>query len=152
MQARIHYCTRAWLAGVALIVGAGAAGAQQGAIADRVAAAPADASVAMSFPTRAGVCGDGRSYISVGRSTISGDGYYDGRELSRGPCEPGPVRVVVNGTAADVELPAGFSTQPIPLPAGVLHEGTNDVDVRCPATPPTGCLAVEVLTFTYRAN
>jgi hypothetical protein len=72
--------------------------------------------------------------------------------LSATPAAPGPVRVAVNGTVREVVFPAGLSTQAIPLPEGVLHEGTNDVDVLCGPAPPSGCLAVERLSFTYRAR
>src|SRR3954467_13575365 len=87
---------------LALLFCAGAADAQQ-SIAQRVAAMPADAAVALSFPARAGVCGDGRSYISLGSSTISGDRYYDSRGESRGRCLRGPVRVVLERSGGAVE-------------------------------------------------
>jgi hypothetical protein len=90
------------LLALALVASGRTLGAQ-GTIAARVAAAPADAAVAMSYPARAGVCGDGRSYVSLGRSTISNGAFFDGREPSRGPCEPGPVRVVLERRGHAVE-------------------------------------------------
>src|SRR5205807_6471271 len=73
--------------------------ALQGAVADRVAAAP-DGQVRFSFATRAGVCGNGRNVISLecddgscGRHRISSGNYYD--DDGGCPCEPGPARVAL---------------------------------------------------------
>jgi len=81
--------------------------ALQGGLADRVAAAP-DGDVRFSFATRPGVCGDGRSNISLecddgncGRHRIS-SGRYD--DDDRGcPCEPGPARVALRKRGARIE-------------------------------------------------
>ena len=73
--------------------------ALQGALADRVAAAP-DGDVRFSFATRAGVCGNGHNAISLecddgtcGRHRISSGNYYD--DEAGCPCEPGPARVAL---------------------------------------------------------
>ena len=73
--------------------------ALQGALADRVAAAP-DGDLRISFATRAGVCGNGRNVISLecddgtcGRHRISSGNYYD--DEAGCPCEPGPARVAL---------------------------------------------------------
>jgi HEAT repeat protein len=71
--------------------------ALQGNVADRVAGAP-DGTVRFSFATRAGVCGNGRTVISLecedgscSRHRISSGDYYD--DDAGCPCEPGPARV-----------------------------------------------------------
>src|SRR5689334_11258204 len=102
MRAHLACAMARRLPALALLVAAPAAGAQQGALARRVAAAPADAAVAMTYPARPGVCGDGGSYVAIGGSTISGGAYFDGRELSRAPCVAGPVRVVLERRGRDV--------------------------------------------------
>jgi hypothetical protein len=80
------------------------AGAQQSSsLAARVAAAAADATVEMRFPVRPGVCGDGRSFVAIGRSTIRSDSYTTSRVRENlGPCEPGPARVVLTLAGHDV--------------------------------------------------
>ena len=78
--------------------------AQQPSVAARVAAAPADASVRLSFPAREGVCGDGRRFISIGRSTITQDADVRRGDVigDRGSCVPGPVRVVLERRGGEV--------------------------------------------------
>lgn len=89
---------------IAAAIAASVAAAQQqpSSIAARVAAAPADGVVEMRFPARAGVCGDGSHYISVGRGTITGDVYRNGEIATHGACVPGPVRVVLTLRGHDV--------------------------------------------------
>lgn len=115
------------LAALALAASAGVARAQQGSLAARVAAAPDDRAVVLSFPARPGVCGDGRSYISLGNSTISGDGYFDSRWGARGACTPGPVRVVLArhaGAVDDVRTTVGGDVAP--TTAGTTDLGLVD--------------------------
>lgn len=55
--------------------------------------------------------------------------------------------LVVNGH--DFPLPAGDVPQlRIDFPPGILHPGTNDVEIRCPASP---CLALESIRLVYEA-
>ncbi|MDQ3697876.1 MAG: HEAT repeat domain-containing protein [Gemmatimonadota bacterium] len=61
-------------------------------LASRVQAAP-DGLVQFTYAARAGVCGDGRSFISTGTGTWHGS---FNEATRREPCEPGPVRVVIN--------------------------------------------------------
>lgn len=114
LHGRIGLLTAGGVLAVALSARAATAGAQQQSLAQRVAAAPAGADVAMSFPARPGVCGDGRSYISLGRSTISGGAFFDSSDdwsrESRGPCLPGPVHVLLrrsDGAVDDVRTTVG---------------------------------------------
>ena len=93
--------------------------ALQGALADRVAAAP-DGDVRFSFATRAGVCGNGRNVISLecddgscGRHRISSGNYYD--DDAGCPCEPGPARVAlrkVGGRISRVRTYVGGAWRP----------------------------------------
>lgn len=90
------------LALVALAVIAAPTAAQQRSLADRISAVRSG-SVEFRYPSRAGVCGDGRSYIRVGEHTTVGS-WNDGTDSRY--CAPGPVRVVVmltNGTPTRVK-------------------------------------------------
>ena len=84
--------------GVALCAGTflAAAADAQGTLAQRVAAVR-DGELQFEFEGREDVCGDGRSYIRVGETSIHGN-WNNG---SNGACIPGPVRVVLrkNGGA-----------------------------------------------------
>lgn len=61
-------------------------------LARRVESAP-DGPVQFTFPARAGVCGNGRTWFSTGPGNIHGSW----NEVTRAEtCEPGPVRAVVN--------------------------------------------------------
>lgn len=62
-------------------------------LASRVDAAP-DGRVQFNFAARAGVCGNGRSWIQTGPNSYSGTFYGDGFRTE--PCVPGPVRVVID--------------------------------------------------------
>jgi len=62
-------------------------------LASRVDAAP-DGRVQFSFAARAGVCGNGRSWIQTGPNNYSGTFYGD--SWRNEPCVPGPVRVVID--------------------------------------------------------
>ncbi len=56
-----------------------------------------DGSAQFRFAPRAGVCGDGHSYIAAGRSTFMGSSInINGNNDWRVNCAPGPVRVVVS--------------------------------------------------------
>jgi len=64
-------------------------------IAERVHAAP-DGDVRLTFASRPGVCGDGRSFISLGHSLFMGTSTMRlGDDEWRQACVPGPVRVVL---------------------------------------------------------
>ena len=62
-------------------------------LASRVDAAP-DGRVQFNFAARAGVCGNGRSWIQTGPNNYSGTFYGD--SWRNEPCVPGPVRVVID--------------------------------------------------------
>ena len=63
-------------------------------LADRVSSG-ADGAVQFSFAARPGVCGNGRSFVSIGSNTYIGSyNMIDG--AVRESCSAGPVRVVVN--------------------------------------------------------
>ncbi|HEY3747513.1 MAG TPA: hypothetical protein VGL17_14775, partial [Gemmatimonadaceae bacterium] len=78
---------------VALLVATGAAGSSATAqsLANRIAGA-SDRSVQFSYPAKAGICGDGRTYISTG----PGSYYGSNSSNSSDQCVAGPVRVVAD--------------------------------------------------------
>ena len=56
-----------------------------------------DGLVQFTFAARPGVCGNGRSYISLGQNSWVGSFNGNVSEILKSdPCEPGPVRVVLN--------------------------------------------------------
>ena len=85
----IKHIPRAVVGGALLVIGAAPACAQS--LARRIDAA-GNASVQFNFPARAGVCGDGRSYMRV-----DGDSWYGSFNdaVRATPCESGPIRVLV---------------------------------------------------------
>ncbi len=68
---------------------------QAQSLAQRIASAP-DGRVQFTFPSRDGVCGDGRFYLRVNTSGNTNDMYgsFNSNEQSQ-PCTHGPVRVVL---------------------------------------------------------
>lgn len=79
--------------GAALVVLA-APTARAQSLADRVASGN-DGSVQFSFSARPGVCGNGRSFVSIGSNTYIGS-YSMNDGVARESCSAGPVRVIVN--------------------------------------------------------
>ena len=76
------------IASVALLAASPALGQS---LASRVASA-GDRSVQFTYPARPGVCGDGRTYISIGSGNFYGT--FNSNEAER--CQPGPARVVID--------------------------------------------------------
>jgi HEAT repeat protein len=84
------------LAVAAALVAAAVTPAASQSLADRVASAP-DGRVQFNFPSRAGICGNGRTYIQTGPNSYSGSfygNYNDGVRTES--CVAGPVRVVID--------------------------------------------------------
>ena len=113
-----------------LAVGAACAtpAAAQNDLAARVRQAPAGP-VQFTFPSRAGVCGNGSTYLSTGPGSYSGTftGSMD-ETLRREPCRPGPVRVTLRRAGSDVleiETVAG----PPSVAAGATDLGAVDAAV-----------------------
>lgn len=79
-----------------------ASGLEAQGLAQRVSSAP-DGPVQFHFAARAGVCGNGRTYISVGGSSWYGSvsGSME-NTLRSDPCQPGPVRVVLGRAGTDI--------------------------------------------------
>src|SRR5688572_528223 len=78
------------------------AGATAQSIAARVDAAPAG-HVQFSFSARPGVCGNGRTYIQTAPGSFQGSFYTSTAETLRNdPCEPGPVRVILDRAAPQI--------------------------------------------------
>ena len=75
---------------------------QAQSLARRVASAP-EGRVQFSFAARAGVCGNGRSYIQTGPNSYTGSwvGNFDDARRAD-PCVAGPVRVVVDRAGREV--------------------------------------------------
>ena len=72
--------------------------AEAQSLAERVRNAKDD-NVVFHFTPRAGVCGDGRSFVRMGHSY---QGSFNSGDYSR-PCEPGPVQVQLTLRAGEVE-------------------------------------------------
>jgi hypothetical protein len=90
-------------------------GAQQ-SLAARIAAV-GTGSVQFEFPSRDGVCGDGRSYIRINES-MSGS-FNSSTRMA--PCEPGPVRIVLGVTDGRVTSLREYAG-PIPAPVSGVTE------------------------------
>lgn len=92
----------------------------QDPIAARVAAASPDAAVTMRFPSREGVCGDGRGSISLGGATFMRSVDASTRWSASTPCLPGPVHVVLtrrDGQIENVSTTVGDSARRAPSPS-----------------------------------
>src|SRR5262249_55478772 len=68
-------------------------------LASRVASAP-DGPVQFTYASRAGVCGNGRSYYSINGSMVFGS--MNDNVLRSEPCQPGPVRVVLGRAGKEI--------------------------------------------------
>lgn len=107
---------------VALLVATSAAGSSATAqsLANRVAGA-SDRSVQFSYPAKAGVCGDGRTYISTG----PGNYYGSYSTSSSEQCVAGPVRVVADLADRNVIALRTYVGGTIPIvDPGVANLGT----------------------------
>ena len=63
---------------------------------NRVNSAP-DGRVQFTYAVRAGVCGNGKTYIQTGPNSYTGTFYGNMNEVTRAePCTAGPVRVVID--------------------------------------------------------
>lgn len=60
----------------------------------RQVAAVRDGTVRLSFPARAGVCGNGSTWVRTSEGSYTGS-WRGGRDVEMDECQPGPVRVVV---------------------------------------------------------
>ncbi|MGH7618201.1 MAG: hypothetical protein ACREPM_13325, partial [Gemmatimonadaceae bacterium] len=116
------------LAAAAALVAAAGSAAQSQAVANRVNSAP-DGRVEFSFAARAGVCGNGRTYIQTGPNSITGSVSYYGNTygnmndaMRADPCVAGPVRVVID--RAD-KLP--LSVQAYVGPPDTAQRGVTDL-------------------------
>jgi HEAT repeat protein len=113
--------TRLLIAAAATLAATGSAAAAQG-IEGRVNAAP-DGRVQFSFAARAGVCGNGRTYIQTGPNSYNGTFYGNFNDgIRNDPCIAGPVRVVID--RAD-RLP--LSVQTYVGPADSTLRGVTDL-------------------------
>jgi hypothetical protein len=107
---------------VALLVATSAAGSSATAqsLASRVAGA-SERSVQFSYPAKAGVCGDGRTYISTG----PGNYYGSYSTNSSDQCVAGPVRVVADLADRNVVALRTYVGGATPVvDAGVTNLGT----------------------------
>jgi HEAT repeats len=78
-------------------------------LAQRVAAMRSG-TVEMRYAPRPGVCGDGRSYYSIGRSMRIGDGFSYRNDTDHSTCIPGPARArlrLTGGEITDVRVYVG---------------------------------------------
>jgi HEAT repeat protein len=101
-------------------VSAATARADAQSLANRVSSA-AGRSVQFSYPARAGVCGDGRTYISTG----SGNFYGSFSSNSADQCVTGPVRVVADLADRNViALRTYVGGATLVVDAGVTNLGT----------------------------
>ena len=89
-------------------------------LANRIASA-GDRTLQFSYPTRPGVCGDGRSYISTGAGNFYGTFNSNGSDQ----CQTGPARVVVDVADRNVvALRTYVGPPPTTADAGVTSIGT----------------------------
>jgi HEAT repeat protein len=88
-------------------------------LADRVANA-SQPRVQFTFAARADVCGNGRSFIQVGRDNWYGN-YYDNDR--REPCTPGPIRVLLDRAGREVVSLTTFAGPVPPVSDGVIDLG-----------------------------
>ena len=99
-------------------------------LADRVSSGN-DGAVQFSFAARPGVCGNGRSFVSIGSNTYIGSySMVDG--TVRESCDSGPVRVVVNragSTITSVETYVGAPAGAVP-PTGPAARDLGRVPAR----------------------
>jgi HEAT repeat protein len=103
---------------IALAVPAMQAAAQS--LAARVDAAPAG-HVQFSFAARPGVCGNGRTYIQTAPGSYQGSFYTSTSETLRNdPCEPGPVRVILDRANREI-----IAVQTYVGPASMLRANTD---------------------------
>src|SRR3982074_3875793 len=108
------------LAALAVAISASASSARAPSLGNKIASA-GDRSVQFSYPARPGVCGDGRTYISTG----SGNFYGSFSTNAADPCQPGPVRVVVDLADRNVvALRYYVGAPPAAVDAGVTNLGT----------------------------
>ena len=108
-------------AGAAVAIIAPSAVAQS--LADRVNSA-GEGQIQFSYAARPGVCGNGRSFISIGGNTFIGS-YTSNDGVVREACDGGGVRVVINragGTITAVETFVG-----VPAPGSVPPSGARDL-------------------------
>lgn len=101
----------------ALLAVAGSTATAQ-SLANRIASA-GDRSVQFSYPTRSGVCGDGRSYFSTGAGNFYGTFYSNGSDQ----CQPGPARVVIDVAGRNVVALHTFVGPAQTADAGVTNLG-----------------------------
>jgi hypothetical protein len=79
------------LTALIVAISASASSARGQSLANKIASA-GDRSVQFSFPSRPGVCGDGRTYISTG----SGNFYGSFSSNAADQCQAGPIRIVID--------------------------------------------------------
>ena len=113
--------TRSHLVAVALAVAVSPAGAQN--LAARVEGAP-PGHVQFRFAARTGVCGNGRTYIQTSAGSFTGSFNGSITETMRiDPCEPGPVRVLLDRADRQV-IAIQTYVGPVPEMPGVTDLGT----------------------------
>ena len=112
----MRHSQRLALAGAALAALGSPLGAQ--ALADRVAGA-ATPRVQFTYSARADVCGNGRTFMQVGRDNWYGS-YYDNDR--REPCTPGPIRVLLDRAGREV-----VSIQTFAGPVPTVTDGVTDL-------------------------
>jgi HEAT repeat protein len=89
-------------------------------LADKVAAA-GDRTVQFSYPTRPGVCGDGRSYISMGAGNFYGS--FSSNNVDQ--CQAGPARVVIDLADRNVVAVRSYvGALPAAADPGITNLGT----------------------------
>src|SRR5204863_3058316 len=95
-------------------------------IASRVASSPSSGSVQFSYAARAGVCGNGRSWYSIGGNSFYGNFDSDFSRLTSEQRVGAPVRVVrdiSDRTVVNIRTFVG-RVQPDPTAANLVSVGT----------------------------
>src|SRR5215210_7569947 len=99
-------------------------------LADRVSSGN-DGAVQFSFSARPGVCGNGRSFVSIGSNTYIGS-YSINDGVVREACNAGPVRVIVNRAGSTITSVETFVGAPdnAALPTGPAARDLGQVSAR----------------------
>ena len=91
-------------------------------LASRVAAAPSSGALQFTYAARPGLCGNGRTWYSMGGTSFYGSFDSDYTRMSTDQCVAGPVRVVLDISDRTV---VGLRTfvGPVPTDAAVINLG-----------------------------
>jgi HEAT repeat protein len=117
MNRLLKYTSRLALAAAGITALATSASAQS--IASRVASSPSSGSVQFTYAARQGVCGNGRTWYSIGGNSFYGNFDSDFSRATSEQCVNGPVRVVLDISERQVVGLRTFVGPPQPDATGI---------------------------------